>query len=325
MDGEGARAAAPPGCRERERPTGRCGVGAAGECTLRGAGQCASAGATARGHPVSSARVRRRQRRPGRRPGGCESIRATGATCGCPGGPWPGPGTRRGEREPRVRHQGRESRMPSDRVGGTVASGGSRWSPTARNTRRGTSMRDESRSAFSAYTPNGTHSPDHAASGVDGAKGVSANGHSAVNGAVTVTPKIPANLAVKCPNCKELLVGKDWEKDLRVCKRCGHHFRLSAMERVHLLLDPDSFQEFASDVGPSDPLRFVSRSQSYREKLASERENTGLDESVVVGRGRLAGVPVVLVVMDFRFIGGSMGTVAGEKITRGIETAAAER
>ncbi|HEX6819042.1 MAG TPA: acetyl-CoA carboxylase, carboxyltransferase subunit beta [Ktedonobacterales bacterium] len=150
-----------------------------------------------------------------------------------------------------------------------------------------------------------------------------ANG--AVNDAASLTAKIPANLAVKCPNCKELLVGKDWEKDLRVCKRCGHHFRLSARERVTLLLDPDSFREFGADILPSDPLRFVSRSQSYRDKLANERENTGLDEAVILGHGRLAGVPVVLVVMDFRFIGGSMGTVVGEKITCGIETAATER
>jgi acetyl-CoA carboxylase carboxyl transferase subunit beta len=139
------------------------------------------------------------------------------------------------------------------------------------------------------------------------------------------TQALPTNLAVKCPNCKELLVGKDWEKNLRVCQRCGHHFRLSANERVELLLDKDSFEEFAQDLRSADPLEFVSKSQSYRTKLETERANAGLNESVVVGRGRIEDNALMLVVMDFRFIGGSMGSVAGEKITRAIERAADER
>jgi acetyl-CoA carboxylase carboxyl transferase subunit beta len=158
-------------------------------------------------------------------------------------------------------------------------------------------MRDESRPALSVVNSNGTH-PD--------------------------APKIPTNLAVKCPNCKELLVGKDWEKNLRVCHRCHHHFRLSAPERISMLLDPDSFEPFASDQQISDPLGFVSRSQAYATKLENERANSGLDEAVVAGRGRIEGTPLVIVVMDFRFIGGSMGAIAGERITQAIETAADE-
>jgi acetyl-CoA carboxylase carboxyl transferase subunit beta len=122
-----------------------------------------------------------------------------------------------------------------------------------------------------------------------------------------------------------VLVGKDWEKNFHICSKCGYHFRLSAPERIELLLDEGTFEEFAADLTPGDPLSFVSRSQPYRTKLETERANTGLTEAVVVGRGQIEGMPLVIVVMDFRFIGGSMGTIVGEKITRAIETAADER
>jgi acetyl-CoA carboxylase carboxyl transferase subunit beta len=203
-------------------------------------------------------------------------------------------------------------------------------------------MKDDSRSLFARFNPNGAHphgrdgvNGTHGINGINGINGLSGhslNGQSA-NGQSANAPNgqngdgrpIPTNIVVKCPNCRELLVAKDLEKNFRVCVKCGHHFRLSAHERINVLLDPDTFQELAADLGPSDPLRFVSRAQSYRAKLESERANTGLDEAVIVGRGRLEGMPVVLVVMDFRFIGGSMGTVVGEKIAQAIETAADER
>ena len=140
-----------------------------------------------------------------------------------------------------------------------------------------------------------------------------------------VSRALPDNLAVKCPNCRELLLGKDWEKNLKVCQKCGHHFRLSAPERISLLLDPDSFQEFASDLRSSDPLRFVARSGSYADKLVSEREKTGLEEAVVVGAGEIEQAPLTLAAMDFRFIGGSMGSVVGEKLTLAIERATTTR
>ncbi|MEO7002532.1 MAG: acetyl-CoA carboxylase, carboxyltransferase subunit beta [Ktedonobacterales bacterium] len=161
-------------------------------------------------------------------------------------------------------------------------------------------MKDESQPALAVVGANGAH-PE------------------------TAIRELPDNLAVKCPNCRELLVGKDWEKNLKVCQKCGHHFRLSAPERLQLLLDPDTFEEFATDIGLRDPLRFVSRNGSHREKLANERTKTGLDEAVVVGRGRIEEQSLILAVMDFRFIGGSMGTAVGEKITRAIERATEER
>jgi len=136
---------------------------------------------------------------------------------------------------------------------------------------------------------------------------------------------IPGNLAVKCPKCRELLYGKDWEKNLKVCQRCGYHFRLSAEERIALLLDEGSFQEMDSNLLSVDPLNFVSRAQSYQAKLREEREKTGMNEAVIVGAGTIEGMPLALAVMDFAFIGGSMGSVVGEKVTRAIERALADR
>ncbi|HEX9035767.1 MAG TPA: acetyl-CoA carboxylase, carboxyltransferase subunit beta [Ktedonobacterales bacterium] len=138
---------------------------------------------------------------------------------------------------------------------------------------------------------------------------------------------LPDNLAVKCPNCRELLLGKDWEKNLKVCQKCGYHFRLSAQERIELLVDPgpDGFREFAANLRSTDPLQFVARSGSYRDKLESEREKTGMEDAVVIGHARIDDIPLVLAVMDFRFIGGSMGSVVGEKLTRAIERATADR
>jgi acetyl-CoA carboxylase carboxyl transferase subunit beta len=129
----------------------------------------------------------------------------------------------------------------------------------------------------------------------------------------------PGNLMVKCPKCKEMLYSRDWEKNLKVCSRCNYHFRLTAYERIDLLLDAGSFVELDADMVSVDPLQFVSRSQSYAAKLQEEREKVGLPEAVVTGYGTIESHPLSLAVMDFRFIGGSMGSVVGEKVTRTIE------
>lgn len=150
---------------------------------------------------------------------------------------------------------------------------------------------------------------------------VSQNGSSAA----AATHPLTTTLAVKCPRCRELLVAKDWEKNLKVCQRCGHHFKLSAWERIQLLADPESFNEFAADLRASDPLAFVDRSTSYARSLEEKRAKTGLEDAAVVGRGRIEDLPVVLAVFDFNFIGGSMGSVVGEKLTRAIEVGERER
>jgi acetyl-CoA carboxylase carboxyl transferase subunit beta len=136
---------------------------------------------------------------------------------------------------------------------------------------------------------------------------------------------LPENLAVKCPKCRELLLGKDWERNLKVCPRCGHHAQLTADERIKLLTDEDTFTEIDHDLVSNDPLKFVSRSQTYRSKLDGLVESTDLTESVVTGKAEIEGMPLMLIVMDFRFLGGSMGAVVGEKITHAIEIATRER
>lgn len=146
------------------------------------------------------------------------------------------------------------------------------------------------------------------------------NGHmnGRVNGSASgVTQVAPF---AKCERCKELIFEGDLKKNMRVCPRCSNHFRLSAYERVELLVDDiDAFKELDSDLRSSDPLRFVSRDQAYAEKLDEYRAKAGVSESVITGMGVIEGMPVSLAVMDFAFIGGSMGTVAGERLTRAIE------
>ncbi|HEY7832214.1 MAG TPA: acetyl-CoA carboxylase, carboxyltransferase subunit beta [Ktedonobacterales bacterium] len=148
-----------------------------------------------------------------------------------------------------------------------------------------------------------------------------------LNGAKSAAPTAAhtGTLAVKCPKCRELLLAKDLVKHAMVCPRCTYHFRMGARERIDLLLDPESFSEFATELRTADPLGFVNRSIPYTDKIADERRKTGLDEAAVVGVGKIEQVPVVLAVLDANFIGGSMGSVVGEKVTLAVETAERER
>src|SRR6266487_853231 len=137
-------------------------------------------------------------------------------------------------------------------------------------------------------------------------------------------PGLPSgNLVVKCTKCREILISREWEKNLKVCTRCNYHFKLSAYERIELLVDPDSFVEMDVNIISVDPLHFVSRTrdevQAYANKVDEERKKVGLNESVVIGHATIEEMPLALAIMDFRFIGGSMGSVVGEKITRAIE------
>lgn len=134
-----------------------------------------------------------------------------------------------------------------------------------------------------------------------------------------------SNLAVKCPKCREMLIGRDWEKNLKVCPRCNFHFKLSAYERIDLIVDPGSFVETDADMISVDPLNFVSRSQAYTKKLDEERAKAALNEAIVTGHATIEENPLALAIMDFRFIGGSMGSVVGEKIARAIELAIKQR
>ncbi len=144
---------------------------------------------------------------------------------------------------------------------------------------------------------------------------------------IDAKPRLPTsgNLAVKCPKCREILYGRDWEKNLKVCSRCGYHFKLTAYERIKLLVDADSFVEADAEIVSVDPLNFKMRAQSYIGKLDEEREKSGLNEAVVSGHATIESKPLALAVMDFRFMGGSMGSVVGEKITRAIELGIEQR
>jgi len=130
---------------------------------------------------------------------------------------------------------------------------------------------------------------------------------------------VPHNIVVKCPKCKEILYERDCRRNLKVCPRCSYHFKLTAYERIELLVDPGSFIEVDGDIASADPLRFVSQSQAYAEKLEKEQQKVHLNEAVVIGQASIENMRLALGVMDFRFIGGSMGAAVGEKITRAIE------
>jgi acetyl-CoA carboxylase carboxyl transferase subunit beta len=132
---------------------------------------------------------------------------------------------------------------------------------------------------------------------------------------------MPEGLWQKCPSCGEVIHELELKKTQRTCPGCDHHFTLSASERIDSLTDPGSFEEIDADLTSVDVLGF----KSYAEKVEKYQKLTGLKDAIVTGRARILGNPVVLGVMDFRFLGASMGSVVGEKITRAIETATAEK
>ncbi len=136
---------------------------------------------------------------------------------------------------------------------------------------------------------------------------------------------VPDNLFFKCPQCKELNYGKEFQEALRVCQHCGYHASLSAYERLAMLLDADTFAEWDMGLRPEDPLGFVAgppgKEESYRAKLDSARRKTSLQEAIVSGEGQIAGEPLAIVVADFGFMGASMGSVFGEKLARAAERA----
>jgi acetyl-CoA carboxylase carboxyl transferase subunit beta len=125
-------------------------------------------------------------------------------------------------------------------------------------------------------------------------------------------------LFAKCEDCKNVIWKKELENNYQVCPKCGYHFRITARKRIELLLDEGTAQEFDSHLRSTDPLNF-SDQKSYRDRLNHAVHTTGLNEAVINVEGALEGYPVVCSVMEYNFIGGSMGSVVGEKITRAIE------
>ena len=131
---------------------------------------------------------------------------------------------------------------------------------------------------------------------------------------------IPEGLWRKCPSCEAVLYATDLEQNLSVCPKCGHHHRLKARERLDLLLDPEGRFEIGSEVVPLDALKFKD-SKRYPERLAAAVEETGESDAMVVMQGAVKTLPLVVAAFEFEFMGGSMGSVVGERFVRGVNVA----
>ena len=136
--------------------------------------------------------------------------------------------------------------------------------------------------------------------------------------------KIPEGLWLKCDSCKEVIYRKEIEKNAKVCPKCNYHFPISVDERIALILDEGSFKEWDAGLSPMDPLNFKD-SARYRDRLKAAQEKTRRREAMVIGEGMINHLPVIIGVFNFSFMGGSMGSVVGEKILRAAERAAERR
>jgi acetyl-CoA carboxylase carboxyl transferase subunit beta len=135
---------------------------------------------------------------------------------------------------------------------------------------------------------------------------------------------VPEGLWIKCPSCETVLYKSDLEQNLNVCPKCGHHHRIGARARLDGFLDPEGRFELAQEVVPVDALKFKD-SKRYPERLKEALENTGETDALVVMGGALHTIPVVAACFEFDFMGGSMGSVVGERFVRGVETACEQR
>ena len=136
--------------------------------------------------------------------------------------------------------------------------------------------------------------------------------------AVEKQTAIPEGLWVKCDDCKEIVYRKEVEQNLSVCPKCGYHFRLDARERFAILFDDNNYKEFATNIKSGDPLEFRD-TKKYRDRLKVYHARVGSGDAVLCAEGKLDGLPVVISAMEYSFMGGSMGSVVGEKITIAAE------
>jgi acetyl-CoA carboxylase carboxyl transferase subunit beta len=134
--------------------------------------------------------------------------------------------------------------------------------------------------------------------------------------------ELPSHLWTQCPDCGEMLFNKQLIRNMNVCLKCDHHFKIGARERIELMTDKGSFEEHDAEMVSGDPLGFVD-SKPYLQRIEAARVKSGGSDAVLAGTARIGGIPFELCVMDFEFIGGSMGSVVGEKITRAAERALA--
>lgn len=132
--------------------------------------------------------------------------------------------------------------------------------------------------------------------------------------------KVSEGMWLKCNNCREIVFRKEVERNNKVCPKCDYHFPISVLERITLLVDLGTFKEWDAELGPQDPLNFQD-TKSYKDRVKAHQEKTGRKDAMVIGEGTMNGRRVVLCVFDFSFMGGSMGSVVGEKICRAIDRA----
>lgn len=130
---------------------------------------------------------------------------------------------------------------------------------------------------------------------------------------------VPEGLWSKCSGCNEILYNTDLEKNSNVCPKCDHHMRISARRRIDLFLDPEGREEIAANLKPLDPLKFKD-SKKYKDRISQAQKKTQESDALIVMSGTLAGKPIVVAAFDFGFMGGSMGSVVGERFVRGINT-----
>lgn len=128
-------------------------------------------------------------------------------------------------------------------------------------------------------------------------------------------------LWLRCSNCKEILYKKLFEEALRICSHCGFHYRLTALERIHLLFDENTFAETEKELTPFNVIGFKTVEETYEQTIERNMVKTGLKDSCITGIARIDGKKCVVIIFDFFFMGGSMGTVAGEKVARAFELA----
>jgi acetyl-CoA carboxylase carboxyl transferase subunit beta len=136
--------------------------------------------------------------------------------------------------------------------------------------------------------------------------------------------KVPEGLWVKCDGCRQILYNKELARNFKICPKCGYHFRLSAPERLRMLFDGEEYVELEGDLRSTDPLKFRD-TKRYRDRLKQYEESVGPSDAIVIGSGTMGGIPVIIGAMEFFFLGGSMGSVVGEKVTRAAERSLAER
>ncbi len=130
--------------------------------------------------------------------------------------------------------------------------------------------------------------------------------------------QVPEGLWTKCPECQSVLYRVDLERNLDVCPKCGHHFRIGARRRLDIFLDPEPREEIGAELEPVDVLKFKD-SKKYKDRLSQAQKATGERDALVVMQGALKGMPLVACAFEFRFMGGSMGSVVGERFVRAVD------